>query len=114
MLKKDKASIYTGTEYYDQRGLGRFTMVLPKTHKSKVLELSKKHKLAQGEVIQVLIERMHDIPNLADFFQKKCESRVDGRYKSSQKKVLLESLMSLPEDQLALIVAQISNSKGSE
>ena len=109
-----KSATYGTSDHYKSRGLTRYTLILPETHKTAIETLAKKYKLSQGQIVEVLLEQMVDEDRLAPFFRHKAETKTDGRSKKHPKRELLKDMKDLTLEQLAQLAAQVAQMKGEK
>ena len=109
-----KSATYGTADHYKSRGLTRYTLILPETHKTAIETLAKRHKITQGQIIEVLLENMPDEEILAPFFRHKAETKTDGRSKKHPKRELLKDMKDLTLEQLAQLAAQVAQMKGEK
>ena len=95
-----------------ENGLIRVGICIPETHKTAIETLAKRHKITQGQIIEVLLENMPDEEILAPFFRHKAETKTDGRSKKHPKRELLKDMKDLTPEQLAQLAAQVAQMKG--
>jgi predicted DNA-binding ribbon-helix-helix protein len=97
-----------------ENGLIRASFNMAETHKDAIEALAKKHKITQGQVIEVLLEQMRGEEELASFFKLKAETKTDGRSKKHPKRELLKDMKDLTPEQLAQLAAQVAQMKGEK
>ena len=112
-MAEDKVPALGTAEYYKQKGLTRYTIIFPESHKAKVDIVAGQYGLTAGDVIEVLIDRMN-VADIAEHLQFKRDNKVDGRTKGTPKKKLVESLKGLSPEQLSAIEAQIKKMRSAE
>lgn len=93
--------------FYEEKGMVRYTMILPKVHKDKIETVAKTYKITQGEVIEVLLDQM-SVSLLGTHFEAKKESK--GSNKSSKRSVI-EAMKGLTKQQLLEVEKAIAEMK---
>lgn len=74
-------------------------------HKAKIDSLAKTYKITQGEVIEVLLDRVSVTEKDDDFIAKR-EGKINSRSKHLEtEKALLEKIKSLTPEQIAKLLA---------
>ncbi len=89
--------------FYEEKGLKRHMVIVKPETQAKLKELAKKHKVIQGEIIDVLIERV-DIDQFADAFETIRSSKTRERT-VSPKVELKKKITGATPEQLAQIEA---------
>ena len=85
--------------FYEAKGMVRYTFILSKAHKAKLVEIAKKNKISQIDVISALIEYTNfDDPVLQGHFAAVASGGRPGRTLS-----LAKRLKALPPEKLAEI-----------
>lgn len=99
------------TEFYEQKGLLRHTIVFTPTNKEILDQLSKTYSITQGEVVGVLLEQVR-LDILAPFFVTVREAKLNNRAKRSEStKKLIGDVAELTPEQLAIVQATIAQLK---
>jgi ribosomal protein S15P/S13E len=100
-------------DYYKNKGLTRYTIILPLAHKERLDNLGKTYGLNQGEVLEVMLDQM-DHTALKPHFEAKAAAKVDGRKgeKEGSKRALISKLKDLTPEQIAALTAQIDQLGG--
>jgi len=91
-------------EFYKDKGLTRYMMVLPQIQKDKIEKVAKSFKISQGAVLEVLLDNM-DLNALDQFFAAKREAKNSNK---GSKRQIIEKMKGLKPEQLAEIEAHIA------
>lgn len=94
----------TVKDFYKEKGITRYTLILPQLHKIKIETIAKTYKISQGAVIEVLLDNM-DVEKLTSAFEAKNEDK--GSRKGSKRQII-EKMKDLKPEQLAEIAAHIA------
>lgn len=92
----------------EEKTTDRYTVVLPVQYKEKITTLAKQHKISQGEVLEVLLDKMEP-DMLGHHFDAKREAKVAHRAENSTvRKQLLTKIKNLPPEELAKLLAVVA------
>jgi hypothetical protein len=96
--------------FYEEKGMVRYTMIIPKTSKEKLEEIAKSYKITQGEVVEVLIDQAESegSASLGAAFIAKKSSKVKVK---SSKRGIIEEMKGLTPAQLAQVQEAIRQAK---
>lgn len=87
--------------------INRWTVVLPQAYKNKVEDFASKHRITQGEVLEVLLDQIN-VEVIGSHFEAKRENKVAQRGKMSEtKKVLMEKLKDMSPDEIADLLQKL-------
>jgi hypothetical protein len=96
-------------DFYKDKGMTRYTLILPQAHKDKIEAIAKSHKISQGAVMEVLLDHM-DLNALDQFFETKNKVK---RVNKSSKRQIIENMKDLNPEQLAEVNSQIAKIKAT-
>lgn len=85
--------------------LARYTIAVSEEHQASLSQLAKKHKLSQGEVIEVMLDRIANDNGAEEAFAAR---RHDKIVKRNSKKTLTGKIKSLTPEQIAMIESMTS------
>lgn len=97
------------TGFYEEKGMARYTMILPREHKDKIAAVAKSFKISQGEVVEVLLEEM-EVSMLRSRFEAKRNAK---RSNKSSRREILEKMKGLTPEELKAVEETIVKLKGS-
>lgn len=95
------------TDFYKEKDMTRYTLILPKPHKEKIEKLAKVYHISQGAVIEVLLDNMDDVA-LTKHFETRRQAK--GTHKGSRRQII-EAMKNLTPDQLKALATNISQMK---
>lgn len=97
-------------DYYKDKDVSRYTLILSETHKEKLKKVAKTYSITQGEVVEVLLDQMN-LGLLGGHLEAKRKTKTSDRV--SQRSVI-EQLKGLTPEQLKAAEAAIAALKTGE
>jgi len=94
-------------DFYKDKDVARYTMVLSEPHKDKLKKVSKTYGISQGEVVEVLLDQMN-LGLLGGHFEAKRKSKTSDRI---SQRAVIEQLKGLTPEQLKAVEAAIAATK---
>lgn len=99
--------------FYEEKGMVRYTMILPKAYKEKIEQIAKAFKITQGEVVEVLLDQS-DINPSGAFDAAFVEKRASKATKKSSKRGIIADMKNLSPEDLAVVAEAIAKVKAEK
>ena len=91
-------------DFYVEKGMTRYTMILSKTHKEKIENVAKTYGITQGNVVEVLLDQMN-VSLLGTHFETKRGAKSS---RQGAKGAIVAKLKDMTPEQLKKVEAAIA------